>query len=332
MTVDLMSRHLNRRQLAIGGAASLAALGFRPSQLLTASAQSSTDLSAMGFPELAITMTDTAFENVPKSTEAGRYLLKLTSNLTSNNNGGAIGIFSPTAAGVSVKAALKIIGAAGAAEATPAGGMPEATPMAGTPEAGGGEAQQIPLSIYRMYFAGGASAEMGATGEAVIDLIPGNYIVWGDDPSAPQKPSIMKVTGDFPKVVKEPQADITATLIDFAITMEGNLTAGKHLMKVQHHGAQPHFLEIEKGPDSMTKEQVTSTFMGMMSGTPAAGGLQDSDLQPVFFSPTQSIGTVTWQNIDLTAGTFLAACFFPTAGTGLPHAFNGMVDVFKVSG
>ena len=77
----------------------------------------------------------------------------------------------------------------------------------------------------------------------------------------------MKVTGDSPKVVKEPQADITATLIDFAITMEGNLTAGK-FMKVQHHGAQPHFLEIEKGPDSMTKEQVTSTFMGMMSGTP----------------------------------------------------------------
>ena len=67
----------------------------------------------------------------------------------------------------------------------------------------------------------------------------------------------MKVTGDFPKVAKEPTADITATLIDFAITIEGNLIAGTHLMKVQHHGAQPHFLEIEKGPDSMTKEQVT---------------------------------------------------------------------------
>ena len=38
--------------------------------------------------------------------------------------------------------------------------------------------------------------------------------------------------------------------------MEGNLTAGTHLMKVQHQGAQPHFLDIEKGPDTMTKEQV----------------------------------------------------------------------------
>ncbi|HEX3302350.1 MAG TPA: hypothetical protein VHR64_05665 [Thermomicrobiales bacterium] len=332
MTVDLMSRQLNRRQFAIGSAASLAALNFLPSHMRVASAQAAGDFSAMGYPELAITMTDTGFENVPKSTEAGRYLLKLTSNLTSNNNGGAIGLFSPTAAGVSVKAALKIIGAAGAAEATPAGGMPEATPMAGTPEAGGEQGQQIPLSIYRMYFAGGVAAAMGETGEAVIDLIPGNYIVWGDDPSAPQKPSIMKVTGDFPKRVKDPTADITATLIDFAITMEGSLTAGKHIMKVQHHGAQPHFLEIEKGPDSMTKEQVMSTFSGMMSGTPPAEAIPESEMQSIFFSPTQSIGTTTWQMIDLTDGTFLAACFFPTAGTGLPHAFNGMVDVFKVTG
>jgi len=329
-----MSRHVNRRQFAIGGAASLATLSLLPSQMRMASAQAAGDFSAMGYPELAITVTDTGFENVPKSTEAGRYLLKLTSNLTSNNNGGAIGLFSPTPAGVSVKAALKIIGAAAATEgeATPEGAMPEASPMAGTPEAGGGEAQQIPLAVYRMYFAGGVAAAPGETGEAVIDLIPGNYIVWGDDPSAPQKPSIMKVTGDFPKRVKEPTSDITATLIDFAITMEGSLTAGKHIMKVQHHGAQPHFLEIEKGPDSMTKEQVMATFSGMMSGTPPAEGIPESEMQTVFFSPTQSIGTTTWQMIDLTDGTFLAACFFPTAGTGLPHAFNGMVDVFKVTG
>ena len=129
-----------------------------------------------------------------------------------------------------------------------------------------------------MYFAGGVAAEMGKTCEAVIDLLPGRYVVWGDDPSAPQKPEIMKVTGDFPKRVKEPKADITATLIDFAITLEGNLTAGSHLMKVQHHGAQPHFLEIEKGPDSMTKEMVIATFMGMMSGTPVAGGLSDQSI------------------------------------------------------
>ena len=66
--------------------------------------------------------------------------------------------------------------------------LPEATPMAGTPETGGGRASKSRCEVYQMYFAGGVSAEMGTTAEAVIDLIPGRYVVWGDDPSAPQKP------------------------------------------------------------------------------------------------------------------------------------------------
>ena len=190
----------------------------------------------------------------------------------------------------------------------------------------------LPLEVYQLYFAGGVASTPGQTAMAVIDLKPGDYIAWGDDPTAPQKPVPLTVTGDFPQDVKDPTADITATLVDFAITLDGNLTAGKHILKVQHHGAQPHFLLIEKGPDEMTKEMVMAAFMGETSGTPEAGGISEQSMQPVFYSPTQSIGTTTWHVIDLTAGTFLAACFFPTAGTGLPHAMNGMVDVFKVTG
>ena len=78
---DLMSKHITRRQLAIGGRRPR---GARFPTLVTVAdrigPESRADLAAMGFPELAITMTDTAFEGVPKSTEAGRYLLKLTSN------------------------------------------------------------------------------------------------------------------------------------------------------------------------------------------------------------------------------------------------------------
>ena len=158
--------------------------------------------------------------------------------------------------------------------------------------------------------------------QAVIDLTPGEYVVWGDDPSVPLTPVALTVTGEFPTDVQDPTTDITATLLDFAIKIEGNLTAGKHLMKVQHQGAQPHFLDIEQGPDTMTNEQVQAALMGEMSGTPVAGGLSEGDLRGVFYSPTQSIGTVTFQQIDVSDGTFLAACFFPTAGTGVPHAMK----------
>jgi hypothetical protein len=324
-----LSRQINRRQFALGSAAGLAALSILPARAMLVSAQDAGDLSAMGYPELDITVTPTGFEGVPESTAAGRYLLKLTSTIPAGDtsNSGAIGFMSGTPIGMNAADLLQFIGGVGASsgEASPAAAGP-------SPEAGGDEGQPLPLEVYQLHFAGGVFAPPGQTAQAVIDLTPGEYVVWGDDPSVPQQPVTLTVTGDFPQDIKDPTADITATLVDFAITLDGSLTAGKHILKVQHHGAQPHFLDIEKGPDEMTKEMVMAAFTGEMSGTPEAGGISEQSMQPVFYSPTQSIGTTTWQVIDLTAGTFLAACFFPTAGTGVPHAMNGMVDVFKVTG
>ena len=83
-----------------------------------------------------------------------------------------------------------------------------------------------------MKFAGGVMTVPGQGDQAVLDLTPGEWIAWGDDPSAAQKPVTFTVTGDFPADVAEPDADITATLVDFAITLDGALTAGTHLIKV----------------------------------------------------------------------------------------------------
>jgi hypothetical protein len=305
-----------------GGAAVLAlTLAARAGRL--AGAQAATDFSGLGYPELAITVTDTGFTGVPATTPAGRYLLTVTSaGSTAAETAGAVGFVSPTPAGKSADDFIQFVASLGTPSATPATDGEE----------GGDELQEpLPLWIYQMRFAGGVYAPTG-TGQAVIDLTPGEYVVWGDDPSSPLTPVVLTVTGEFPADVKDPTTDLTATLTDFAITLEGNLTAGKHLMKVQHQGAQPHFLDIEKGPDTMTKAQVQAAFMGDASATPASGGLSENDLQPVFFSPTQSIGTVTFQQIDLSDGAFLAACFFPTAGSLVPHAMNGMFEVFAVSG
>jgi len=305
-----------------GGAAALAmAMAVTPGHLTWA--QAATDLSALGYPELTITVTDTGFEGIPASTAAGRYLLTAKNARTSETeNAGAVGFVSPTPAGMSAADLVQFITSMGPSAATPAAAGNE----------GGEEDQPLPLFVYQLHFAGGVYAPTGATTQAVIDLTPGEYVVWGDDPTVPLQPAIVNVTGEFPQDVKDPTTDITATLIDFAITLDGNLTAGKHLMTVQHQGAQPHFLDIEKVPDSMTQEQVAAAFMGEPSRTPAAGGLSEEDLQGVFYSPTQSIGTVTYQQVDLTGGTYLAACFFPTAGTGVPHAMNGMFEVFTVTG
>jgi len=329
MTLEFLSQQITRRQLAFG-AAGVAALTLLPVGSIAAFAQETTDLSTLGYPELDVTVTDSGFEGVPATTAAGRYLLKVTnSNSDQSGNVGAVAFLSPTPAGLSLDEFMVLLSNTG-------GGAPQATPMGGdasaaaSPEGGDAGSGALPLEIYQMYFAGGAFAPPGQSVEAVIDLKPGDYIVWADDPEVPLSPVMLTVTGDMPQDLQDPEADVTVTLIDFAIMIEGTPTTGKHLWKIQHEGAQPHFLDLEKGPDTMTKEQVQAALMADESATPTPGGLDPNTLEGTFYSPTQSIGTVTYQWVDLTEGTYLAACFFPTAGTGIPHAMNGMIDVFTV--
>ena len=330
MQSGILSQPLNRRHLALGSALGLAGLTHLKFDGRTVFAQSSTDLTAMGFQTLDITITDSEISGVPESTPAGRYLVKVTSQVSAGSeNVGAVGFVSPTPIGMSAAdfiAAFLGSGSSGS-DATP---MDAASPDA--EQSGGDESGALPLEVYQLRFAGGVFAAPGQTAMAVIDLTSGEYVVWGDDPSVPVTPAVLNVTGEMPADAVDPDSDVTVTLIDFAISFDGNLTPGKHIVKIQHMGAQPHFLDLEIGPDDMTKDEVMAALTSDMTGTPAADGFDESSLTPAFYSPTQSIGTVTWQEIELKAATYLAACFFPTAGTGLPHAMNGMVDVFTVSG
>jgi len=320
---------MTRRVVLAGAVGTAALLGLNR---VSARAQTSTpvagDFSSLGFPELNVTITDSGYEGIPESLPAGRYLLNATANTSEPSSPDqqppTIAFLSPTPAGMSANDFLQMFMAP----------PPDASPSAGGDQGGGDQGGgdfMLPLPVYQMKFAGGTMVVPGQSEQAIVDLTAGEWIAWGDDPEVSTAPTIFTVTGDFPADVQDPDADITATLIDFAISFEGTLKAGKQVIKVQHQGAQPHFLELDKGPDSMTKEEVEAALSGEMSGTPTAGGVSDSDLHPVFYSPTQSIGTTTWHHIDLPSGTLLAACFFPTAGTGVPHAMNGMIDVIKVS-
>ncbi len=190
----------------------------------------------------------------------------------------------------------------------------------------------LPTFVYQSRFAGGVVAMPGMPGTAVIDLTEGEWIGWGDDPTSPQSPVVVSVTGAFPTDVTEPDADVMLTLVDFGIMVEGNLVAGEHVLQIENLGAQPHFVDLEIVPSGTTNEDVAELLEAVMTGgTPAAGGLTEADLQPVLFTPTQSIGTTTWTKATLEAGTYAAVCWFPTAGIGDPHALHGMHVVFDVA-
>jgi hypothetical protein len=315
----LNERLISRRQVTLASALGGAMLTFGR-WIPNAGAQAS-DLASLGYPTLDVTITADGFSGIPETLAAGRYLLNATAE--DLEEGGAVAFLSPYE--MSPDEFFAFLG----------GGAPPSSPEAGSEPGGeqGGEIEgALPTFIYQSKFAGGVLAAPGMPGVAVIDLTEGEWIAWGDGPESSQAPVVVTVTGNFPTDVAEPDADVMVTLVDFGIMVEGNLLAGEHVLRIENLGAQPHFVDVERVPAGTTNDDLAELLESAMTGgTPTAGGLVETDLQPVLFTPTQSIGTITWTNATLDAGTYAAVCWFATAGIGDPHALHGMHTVFEVT-
>ena len=317
---------LDRRQFALAGSvAALVGLSPAPSVASQNATAEAGDLASLGLPELKLTVTADAFEGLPDGDlEAGRYLL--TATIADGLEYAAAAVVGPPPR----MTAEELVGefqrfAAPSPEGSPAAGQEEGPPS-----------DEVPLWFYQCQLPGGVGGSGGSTLQTVLDLWPGEWVLWGDDPMAAQPPIIFNVTGEMPEDLPVPVADITVTFIDFAITFEGNLTAGDHLAHLQNHGAEPHFALVMKGPDSMTLDDIGTIMQVMMEmedgGTPPDLPFNpETDLMPVWQTITQSIGTEQWTPLSLDAGTYVAFCFFPNAGEGAPHAAHGMYTVFTVT-
>lgn len=332
-----MSRSLSRRTFALGSVATMfggAAVSSVPISVIAAQGM---DLASLGLPTLDITMTDTGFEGIPDSVEAGRYLLNVAVPESLAEGGGADFVSPPD--GMSAEEWLTQLGLFGGGPPPGEGGSPEAEPAEASPEAGTEgegapeEAFAIPSFVYQSHWAGGAVGPGGMTAQAVIDLVEGEWILLADDPFGAQAPAVFTVTNEFPADVAEPEADVMVTFIEFGIAVEGALTAGDHLLRIENLGAQPHFIIVMKGPDSMTNEQlglILQSFFGGAASPEALPFDPDTELMPVLSTAAQSMGVVEWVPVTLEAGTYAGICFFPNAGEGLPHAAHGMHTVFTV--
>ena len=318
--VRSVSQGITRRQLVAGSAFAGAALAM-PSLRTAVAGQA--DLASNGYPTIDVTVHADSFEGIPETLEAGRYLVTITIG-DDVKEGGTLAFLKPYE--MTADEFFAFLGAgAPPAEASPAA---EASPVA---EEGGDEEEgPLPSFVYQSTFAGGVTA-MSGTASAVVDLTEGEWIAWGDDPGGAQAPGVIQVTGEFPADAAEPDADVMVTLVDFGIMLDGNLVAGDHIFRIENQGAQPHFVDLSMVPAGTTNDDITALIDSFMTGTPEAGGLGEDDFKPVAFTPEQSIGTVTWHQISLEAGTYSAICWFPTAGIGDPHAFHGMHTVFDVT-
>lgn len=300
------------------------------------------DFSGLDLPTLDVTVTANAYEGVPESLEAGRYLVTVTAGEDTGEFGGGVAFLQP--AGMTGDEFITMLGemmgppdesGVGSAAATPiAGGAVEASPAAG-----GGEMMGPPPFLFESTMAGGAYAPPGMSAQVVLDLTPGSWVAWGDDPAAPQPPIAFEVTGDMPAELTEPGSGATLTMSEYAIEVtEGELTTGSYVVRVDNIGAQPHFVGIVKVPDGLTADQLTTALdeemQAQMSGTPPAYSdfNPEEEAEDVAFSGTQSTGTSQWiQLMDVQAGTHVMICFFPDISDGAPHAFHGMYAIVEVA-
>jgi len=327
-------RLTRRTSLKLAGAGTIAALAARRMEIV-AIAQSATPaaeggvLAGLGIPTLSITVTDSSFEGIGGQLDAGMYLVDVT-NTTQQS---AQVAFMQLPEGMTSADLMSMMG--GGAVGTPASGDASATPVA---EEGQGEAP--PEWFYTVDIPGGVGLGPGQEGQFVITLQTGNYIVWGEDPTAPQQPVDLSVAGDAATPMADvndmPQASFTIMEVamddGYAFQYDGELVTGTQVIAVTNNSDQPHFVEFDLLPEGTTKEDLDALMQSFMTGTPASGGLSEDDFQPVHFIGTQSAGTTQWHEVSFDPGTYAVTCWIPDISRGgVPHAMEGMYDVLTLT-
>lgn len=260
-----------------------------------------TPFAGMGYQELHIVATDTAFQ-APAQATAGLTLLTIENQSSSD--------------------ASVTLGAPKAGQT-----MDEMMQTLATPSP-----QGFPPIFYEIKLTGGPSAKAGETKQVLINLTEGDWAAFGE---ANQAPAFITVTAAEGAARAAPQADLTIEAKEFDFPgFPDQIPAGDHLLKVTNTGEQPHIVIISTAPEGLTTVDYINFLSAMMSGTPPAQvspALDESAFQAVDGLEALSSGMTAWLPLHLAPGTYVAACFIGDKDTGVPHAAEGMAKVFTVT-
>jgi hypothetical protein len=177
---------------------------------------------------------------------------------------------------------------------------------------------------------GPGAADPGGGSNATQYLEPGSY-AWI---------CIMNVPDGIPHVVKArmakafavraasgeaapraaPEASVAIRLIDYTFSISGLLTVGRHLIRVENAGAEPHEVGLLKLAQGKTMQKFEAWIQNPQGPPPAnpVGGL--SSLAP---------NLEAYFEVDLTPGDYVLLCFV-TAPDGRPHTEHGMIHHMRI--
>lgn len=176
---------------------------------------------------------------------------------------------------------------------------------------------------------GPAPPEIGSTSTTIEDLEPGTYALICFIPAPDGMPHVMKgmsrelkVTGPSRAAGPAPEADIVVKLVDYDFELSQPLTPGKHTLRVENAGPQPHEIAIVRLNSGKKPSDYTAWGMKQVGPPPGTihGGV--SGIMP---------GAHSLVEVDLPPGDYGLLCFLPDAKDGKPHFMHGMSKHTRVS-
>lgn len=176
---------------------------------------------------------------------------------------------------------------------------------------------------------GPAPPEIGQTSTLIQMLEPGTYALICFIPAADGMPHVMKgmsrelrVVGQPSGDAGEPKADIVAKLVDYDFELSAPITAGRHIIKVENAGPQPHEIVLIRLEPGKTPEDFARWGLKQEGPPPGTvhGGV--SGIMP---------GAHVFVEVDLPPGEYGLLCFLPDAKDGKPHFLHGMARSTTVS-
>lgn len=179
-------------------------------------------------------------------------------------------------------------------------------------------------------FVGGANApNPHAESSLLVNLTPGNYAVICLVDIPDHVPHFAKgmvhplaVTAPAGTPLPTPASDITVSLFDYNFDVTGAFTAGRHTIKIENRGPQPHEVELVRPAAGKTSKDLLAWVMSPKGPPPgdAIGGT--SAIVP---------GQTVYYTVDLAPGNYGVLCFIPDGKDGKTHAEHGMLKDFKVN-
>jgi len=159
-------------------------------------------------------------------------------------------------------------------------------------------------------------------------LEPGNYAVVCFIAGADGVPHVMKgmiraltVTPATTATAPAPIADINVTMSDYAWQITPDVTAGKHVIRIENIAEQSHEMFLAMLPPGKTAGDL-AVWVHKQAGPPPG--------KPVGGISGMGKGTVAYLQVDLEPGEYGIYCFLPDAKDGKTHVEHSMIRQISV--